>query len=110
MKKLGQGPRTARRAFVKVAQRLHRPSGRENAAEHAQHDERAVGTTGRRGDARCPGAKARYRETRPEKQTTGELRDDEGFRNVDARQVDDPRAPDFVCTVRGVGYRMGAGR
>ena len=24
--------------------------------------------------------------------------------------LDDPRAPDFVCTVRGVGYRMGAGR
>jgi DNA-binding response OmpR family regulator len=30
--------------------------------------------------------------------------------NLRRKLADDPRAPDFVCTVRGVGYRMGAGR
>ena len=29
---------------------------------------------------------------------------------VDLLMHDDPRSPDFVSTVRGVGYRMGAGR
>ncbi len=30
--------------------------------------------------------------------------------NLRRKLADDPRSPDFVCTVRGVGYRMGAGR
>jgi DNA-binding response OmpR family regulator len=30
--------------------------------------------------------------------------------NLRRKLTDDPRSPDFVCTVRGVGYRMGAGR
>jgi len=30
--------------------------------------------------------------------------------NLRRKLADDPRAPDFVSTVRGVGYRMGAGR
>ena len=30
--------------------------------------------------------------------------------NLRRKLADDPRDPDFVCTVRGVGYRMGAGR
>jgi DNA-binding response OmpR family regulator len=30
--------------------------------------------------------------------------------NLRRKLADDPRAPDFVCTVRGVGYRMGPGR
>ena len=30
--------------------------------------------------------------------------------NLRRKLRDDPRAPDFVATVRGVGYRMGAGR
>jgi DNA-binding response OmpR family regulator len=30
--------------------------------------------------------------------------------NLRRKLADDPRRPDFVCTVRGVGYRMGAGR
>ena len=29
--------------------------------------------------------------------------------NLRRKLADDPRSPDFVCTVRGVGYRMGAG-
>jgi DNA-binding response OmpR family regulator len=30
--------------------------------------------------------------------------------NLRRKLADDPRSPDFVATVRGVGYRMGAGR
>ena len=30
--------------------------------------------------------------------------------NLRRKLADDPRSPDFVCTVRGIGYRMGAGR
>ena len=30
--------------------------------------------------------------------------------NLRRKLADDPRSPDVVCTVRGVGYRMGAGR
>src|SRR4051812_4858758 len=30
--------------------------------------------------------------------------------NLRRKLADDPRSPAFVCTVRGVGYRMGAGR
>jgi len=30
--------------------------------------------------------------------------------NLRRKLADDPRSPDFVCTVRGVGYRMGSGR
>ena len=30
--------------------------------------------------------------------------------NLRRKLADDPRSPDFVCTVRGVGYRMGQGR
>ncbi|HEX6026744.1 MAG TPA: response regulator transcription factor [Solirubrobacter sp.] len=30
--------------------------------------------------------------------------------NLRRKLADDPRDPDFVCTVRGVGYRMGPGR
>ncbi len=30
--------------------------------------------------------------------------------NLRRKLADDPRSPDFVCTVRGVGYRMGPGR
>ena len=30
--------------------------------------------------------------------------------NLRRKLADDPRSPDFVSTVRGVGYRMGAGR
>ena len=30
--------------------------------------------------------------------------------NLRHKLADDPRSPDFVCTVRGVGYRMGPGR
>jgi DNA-binding response OmpR family regulator len=30
--------------------------------------------------------------------------------NLRRKLADDPRSPDFVCTVRGVGYRMGIGR
>ena len=30
--------------------------------------------------------------------------------NLRRKLADDPRSPDFVCTVRGVGYRMGLGR
>jgi DNA-binding response OmpR family regulator len=30
--------------------------------------------------------------------------------NLRRKLADDPRSPDFVMTVRGVGYRMGAGR
>src|SRR3954447_12943298 len=30
--------------------------------------------------------------------------------NLRRKLTDDPRSPDFVSTVRGVGYRMGAGR
>jgi DNA-binding response OmpR family regulator len=30
--------------------------------------------------------------------------------NLRRKLADDPREPAFVCTVRGVGYRMGPGR
>src|SRR5438270_9636323 len=75
-------------AVVESLERRKEKSGNKNAGEHSNHNHQSIDASGDRRDARCPWAESADGETDSENDSTNELRQNESFRHINSRDVE----------------------